>query len=113
MGITRNWFRRARRKLISRNGNSRDVFLQTNASPIHDEEQTNLTLTQQQDGEEEEDEEEDEEEEEEEEIDYESMTPRFQNKVLSKEEEAAIKIQACFRGHLVIISHHVFFLFTI
>lgn len=38
--------------------------------------------------------------EEEEEIDYDSMTPRFQNKVLSVEEVAAIKIQACFRGHL-------------
>uniref|UniRef100_A0A9I9EDE7 Uncharacterized protein n=1 Tax=Cucumis melo TaxID=3656 RepID=A0A9I9EDE7_CUCME len=100
MGITRNWFRRARRKLISRNGNNRDVvFLQTNASPIHDEEQTNLTLTQQQD--EDEEEEDEEEEEEEEEIDYESMTPRFQDKVLSIEEVAAIKIQACFRGHLV------------
>ncbi|XP_038904192.1 protein IQ-DOMAIN 31 [Benincasa hispida] len=93
MGIARNWFRRARRKL-SRNGNNRDiVFLQTNASPIHDEEQTKLTLPQQQD-------EEEEEEEEEEEIDYDSMTPRFQNKVLSVEEVAAIKIQACFRGHL-------------
>ncbi|KAG6577802.1 Protein IQ-DOMAIN 31, partial [Cucurbita argyrosperma subsp. argyrosperma] len=97
MGITRNWFRRARRKL-SRKANRDIVFLQTNASPNHDEEETNLTLAQQQ--EDEEHEEEEEEEEDDEEFTYDSRIPSFQNKDLSIEEVAAIKIQACFRGHL-------------
>lgn len=38
------------------------------------------------------------------------MTPSFQNRVFSVEEMAAIKIQACFRGHLVLYSLTITFL---
>ncbi|XP_022959434.1 protein IQ-DOMAIN 1 [Cucurbita moschata] len=72
MGITRNWFRRVRRRL-SRKGNRDIVFLQTNAE---------------------------EEEQEQEEIAYDSIVPSFQKKAVCLEEVAAIKIQTCFRGHL-------------
>ncbi|XP_023540081.1 protein IQ-DOMAIN 1 [Cucurbita pepo subsp. pepo] len=71
MGITRNWFRRVRRRL-SRKGNRDIVFLQTNA----------------------------EEEQQQDEIVYDSIVPSFQKKALCLEEVAAIKIQTCFRGHL-------------
>lgn len=47
-------------------------------------------------------EEEEEDDDEDEEFTYDSRIPSFQNKDLSIEEVAAIKIQACFRGHLVL-----------